>query len=64
MGELVLWCGMFAPKGHLEWYHGLARGAPSSHRFLSFPLSLSPPHATSQSIFLDSALCVDVVFLI
>ena len=28
MGELVLWCGMFAPKGRLEWYRGLARGAP------------------------------------
>jgi hypothetical protein len=28
VGELVLWCGMFAPKGRLEWYHGLARGAP------------------------------------
>jgi len=28
MGELVLWCGMFAPKGRLECYHGLARGAP------------------------------------
>jgi len=22
--ELVLWCGMFAPKWRLEWYHGLA----------------------------------------
>ncbi len=28
VGELVLWCGMFAPEGRLEWYHGLARGAP------------------------------------
>jgi hypothetical protein len=30
MGELVLWCGMFAPKGRLEWYHGLTCGAPFS----------------------------------
>jgi len=22
--NLVLWCGMFAPKERLEWYHGLA----------------------------------------
>ena len=28
VGELVLWCGMFAPKGRLEWHYGLARGAP------------------------------------
>jgi len=37
MGELVLWCRMFAPEGRLEQYYGLAlhhhgtglaRGAP------------------------------------
>jgi len=28
MGELVLWCGMFAPKGRLKWYHELALWAP------------------------------------
>jgi len=28
VGEFVLWCGMFAPKGRLEWYHAFARGAP------------------------------------
>jgi hypothetical protein len=28
MGELVLWYGMFAPKGRLKWDHGLGRGAP------------------------------------
>jgi hypothetical protein len=28
VGELVLWCGLLAPKERLDWYHGLARGAP------------------------------------
>jgi hypothetical protein len=26
MDDLVLWCDMFAPKGRLEWYHGLHVG--------------------------------------
>jgi len=29
MGELVLWYGMFAPKGRLKWDHGL--GAVGLH---------------------------------
>jgi len=24
VGELILWRGMFAPKGSLEWYYGFA----------------------------------------
>ena len=40
VGELVLWCGIFAPKGCLDWYHGLARGAPFTHTRFSISKSL------------------------
>jgi len=51
MGELALWCGMFAPKGRLEWCPGLARGAPFScwDGRISIPLPSSCPGKVDES---------------
>ena len=52
VGELVLWCGMFTPKEGLEWYHGLARGAPFGKQMkrIIYPKSLKdiPPWRQQQ----------------